>query len=113
MPQHGEMQLSNDSDFDTPILIFLLVVNSNLDPSLKRGCIWTLSSQWANKNREKRRGLGQVTIIKFETPANISKTSKATDLKFGTLMHMVNFFKIDQQESVALGDPFPGLRILC
>ena len=35
-------------------------------------CIWTISPKWTNKISAEGRGLGHVTLIKFDTPSNIS-----------------------------------------
>jgi len=55
-------------------------IPSNISPkqvmlqtsNLAYACMWTISTKWTNKNSEKGRGLGHVTLIKFGTPSNIS-----------------------------------------
>ena len=60
-------------------------------------CTWTISPKWTNNNSEKGRGLGHVTPIKiWHTLKHISKMSKARDFKFGTLVRVDSFSKMDK-----------------
>ena len=61
---------------------------------MANGYIRTIPQKRRNKNVENGRGMGHVTLIKFGTLKYISKTSKATDFKFGIPLQVDNFYKM-------------------
>ena len=61
-------------------------------------CMWTISPKWKNKIPEKghTRPESRDAYRIWHTLKHISKTSKATDFKFGTRVHVDNFSKMDK-----------------